>query len=82
LSKNIVIFFKDGQDEFLKTEYLIPCFLQKNYEIKLIKKNFREIQKESRIKYISIGSAKNKFIFIFQKLIANSVGDLNLQLLF
>ena len=50
-----------------------------NYEIKLIKKNFREIKRKSRMKYMS---GLSKKFFNFQKLIANSMGDLNIQLLF
>jgi hypothetical protein len=43
---------------------------------------FHRNPKKSRIKYISNGSSKKNYIFIFQKLIANSMGDLNLQLFF
>jgi hypothetical protein len=81
-SRNIIIFFKDGQDEFLKTEYLRPCCFKNKLWDKADKEKIQRNPKKSRIKYTSNGLSKKKFSIIFQKLIANSMGDLNLELQF
>jgi hypothetical protein len=40
-SRNIIIFFKDGQDEFLKTEYLRPCCFKNTLWDKADKEKFQ-----------------------------------------
>jgi hypothetical protein len=40
-SRNIINFFKDGQDEFLKTEYLRPCCFKNKLWDKADKEKFQ-----------------------------------------